>query len=134
MSSIRRLPTALGAFLLSAACSSASQSTPSAMGNPNLITEQEIHTQMNAGVRNVHELVERLRPRWLQLRGERSINLGTAIVVYHNQQAIGGPDSMRSFDLTNIRSIRYLDSAQAGQLPGTSGTHVQAAIVISTAR
>jgi hypothetical protein len=63
---------------------------------------------------------------------DRSINLETVILVYHNQQMLGSTEVLRSFPLENIRSIRYLDAAQAGQLPGSTGRHVEAAIVIST--
>jgi hypothetical protein len=102
------------------------------LGNPNLITEAEIVAQRQAGVANLYELVERTRPRWLQSRGDRSINLQTTILVYQNMQALGGVDVLRDFPLANIRSLQFLDAAQAGQLPGGGGQHVEGAIVIST--
>lgn len=110
------------------------RSAGSSVGNPNLISEEEIRTHIQSGVRDARELIQRIRPRWLQTRGDRSLNLQTSILVYHNQQPIGGPDSLRDFQLSNVRSIRYLDSAAAGSLPGATGLHVEAAIVISTAR
>jgi hypothetical protein len=132
----QRLALAAALTLVTAAfvTSCSARRAESAVGSPNLISEDEIRSNIQSGVRDARELIQRIRPRWLQTRGERSINLQTEILVYHNQQPIGGPDSLRDFQLSNIRSIRYLDSAQAGSLPGTSGRHVEAAIVISTAR
>jgi hypothetical protein len=95
-----------------------------------MITEAEIQAEMQAGVSNLYDLIQRTHPRWLQGRSDRSINLETTIL--HNSQAIGSIEALRTFVLTNVRSIRYLDAAQAGQLPGTAGRHVEAAIVIST--
>jgi hypothetical protein len=119
----------LNLILVVTACSARSRS---AVSNPNLITEAEIRAEQDAGVRDLYELIQRTHPRWLQGRTDRSINLETVILVYQNQQMLGGTDVLRGFPLANIRSIRYLDAAQAGQLPGTGGRHVEAAIVIST--
>jgi len=121
---------AINVVLTLAACSSRTRQGP--MSNPNLITEAEIQAEMQAGISNLYDLIQRTHPRWLQGRSDRSLNLETTILAYHNQQPIGSVESLRTFVLANVRSIRYLDAAQAGQLPGTGGRHVEAAIVIST--
>jgi len=97
-----------------------------------VIAAAEIEQQRLAGVQDLHELVTRVRPRWLQMRSERSLNLETTILVYKDAGRLGGVDALRGYPLENVTSIRYLDSAQAGALPGNRGTHVQGAIVIST--
>jgi hypothetical protein len=125
----RRSIVMYGLFFVVTGCSARSRP---AVSNPNMITEAEIRTEQSTGVRDLYELIQRTHPRWLQGRSDRSINLETVILVYHNQQMLGSTEVLRSFPLENIRSIRYLDAAQAGQLPGSTGRHVEAAIVIST--
>ena len=101
--------------------------------NPNVISGGELDTARNAGTRDLHELISRIRPRWLDVRAERSLHLQTTIAVYVNNSRLGGPDALRGFPLASISSIRYLDAAEAMRLPGAGSTHVEGAIVISTA-
>ena len=99
----------------------------------NLITRAEIEEQRSAGVRDLQELVERLRPRWLTIRSERSLQLQTIVLVYLNNARLGGIEVLRGYPISDgILSLRYLDSAQAGLLPGAGSAHVEGAIVIST--
>ena len=116
---------------LVAAC--AGQSRPgAARSNPNLISEAEIQQVQEAGVRDLFELVSRQRPAWLQTRTERSLQLETTVLVYHNETRLGGLDALRGYPLLNVVSLRYLDAAQAGLLPGAGSAHVEGAIVIRT--
>jgi hypothetical protein len=114
-----------------AACRSAPRANTVAL-NPNLLVEAEITRARAEGVRDLYELISRTRPRWLDVRQDRSLRLETSIVVYQNNSRLGGIDALRGYALENIASIRYLDSAQAGQLPGAGGGHIEGAIVIST--
>ena len=92
----------------------------------------EIEEMHRAGIRDLHELIARQRPAWLQTRGDRSLQLPTAILVYQNETRLGGIDVLRGYPLVQVRSLRYLDAAQAGLLPGAGSTHVEGAIVIQT--
>jgi hypothetical protein len=83
-------------------------------------------------VRTAYELVQRLRPRWLTTRPDRSHRLRTVILVYVDGARLGEVDSMRQISVDGIRSMQYLSSSQAGHLPGAGSDHVQAAIVINT--
>lgn len=98
-----------------------------------LITQEEIE---QAGMETVtaFELVQRLRPRWLQRGTPRSVGLSTLIAVYQDDSRLGGPDEMRLIPVSDVIEIRYLDSAQAGRLPGIGSDHVEAAIVVVTQR
>ena len=116
---------------LSVSCASGGRST--AASNPNTISSQDIARGQQDGVRDLYELVGRLRPRWLQVRADRSLRLETLIVVYQNNSRLGSLEALRGYPLLNVTSLRYLDAAQAGLLPGASGGHIEAAIVISTA-
>lgn len=97
----------------------------------NLITLDEIQ---NAQVRNALELIERVRPLWLQTRGERSTRLSTDIVVYQDAAMLGDTDLLRGIPIEIVLEVRALDSAEAGRLPGMSGRHVERAIVVVTRR
>ena len=106
---------------------------PNTVGfNPNLLVEADVRQARSEGVRDLYELISRTRPRWLDVRQDRSLRLETSIVVYQNNSRLGGIDALRGYSLENIGSVRYLDSAQAGQLPGAGSGHIEGAIVIST--
>lgn len=95
----------------------------------NLITQEEI---AELGVNTAYEVVERLRPRWLRVRTSRSHNRPTHIVVLVDNMQLEGIRSLWDVDASNIFSIRWLDSAQAGQLPGLGSRHVEGAILVET--
>lgn len=83
------------------------------------ISEAEIVRNADQ-VRNLYQLIERLRPHWLD-----------ADVVYQDQTRLGGLDTLAGLSPDYARSMEYLDASQAGaQLPGISGLHVAGAIVI----
>jgi hypothetical protein len=103
----------------------------SATRNSNVITAAEIEQQRQAGVRDLYELVQLRRPRWLQLRTDRSLKLETTILVYHGEARLGGVEVLQGYALMGVSSLRYLDAAQAGLLPGAGSVHVQGAIVIT---
>jgi hypothetical protein len=73
-----------------------------------------------------------MRPRWLQGRNPRSLQLPTVIAVYHHETLLGGVDALRGYPLVSVTSLRYLDAAQAMLLPGAGSMHIEGAIVIST--
>ncbi len=101
--------------------------------NPNLISLAELNQAREDGVRDLYELIDRTRPRWLQGRNPRSLNLPTVIAVYHHETLLGGIDVLRGYLLVSVTSVRYLDAAQAMLLPGAGSSHIEGAIVISTA-
>lgn len=123
----RALLLALG--LLLAACASRSAAGGR---NPNVISGAELEELRSSGVADLYELISRARPRWLQVRTERSLQLETVILVYHREVRLGGLEALRGYPLTAVTSLRYLDAAQAGLLPGAGSAHVEGAIVITT--
>lgn len=100
--------------------------------NPNLISGDELDVAAQDGIRDLYELIERTRPRWLQIRNPRSLQLQTVIAVYHHEALLGGIDALRGYPLISVTSVRYLDAAQAMLLPGAGSAHIEGAIVIST--
>jgi hypothetical protein len=114
--------------ILSACASSASDASRAEQSR---ITAQELEA---VRANNLYQAVERLRPRWLVVRGGRSFERETVIVVYQNQSRLGGPDVLRSMSIGSARWLQYLDGPTASaSLPGISrGQHIQGAIVIHT--
>jgi len=91
------------------------------------ITEDQIvrHTATNA-----LDLVNAVRPGWLQKRGARSIHFDGDLVVYFGNVRFGGPSSLRSISLDEVVSIEYFDGPSATQRWGTGHSH--GAIVVHT--
>lgn len=85
-----------------------------------------------SGASNAYEVIDRLRPRWLRVRMDRSSSRDTEIVVFVGTLQMSGLDALWDIDARNVRSIRWLDSAQAGMLPGLGSRHVEGAIMIET--
>jgi hypothetical protein len=107
-------------------------STKSTTGqDSDVLTREEI---MGVRATNLFDVVNRLRPRWLQVRTVSSFNLSDEIVVFQNDMNLGGPDALRQLQPDVAYEIRWLDGIRASStLPGLmSGRHIQGAIVIST--
>jgi hypothetical protein len=126
---VRALPLAILLAGTMAACSSTGERSTR---NPNVITREEI---LDANLSNLYEAVERLRPRWLQVRNVSSLSTGPGqIIVYMNTTYLGGPDVLREFNRGDVAEVRYLDGprAQATLQGYPSNTHIAGAIVIVT--
>ncbi len=96
-----------------------------------LLTREEI---METGATNLHDVISRLRPRWLTVRSTRSFNMETEIVVFQDQMLLGGPDALRQLVPEVAYEIQYMDGARAtASLPGLmSGRHIEGAIIVRT--
>jgi hypothetical protein len=98
----------------------------------NRITNEEL---VDVQVSTLYEAVERLRPRWLTVRAPRSFGMTAEILVYQEQTLLGNIDVLRQLSKDAAYSLRYMDGPTASaSLPGTSGRHIEGAIVIQTAR
>jgi hypothetical protein len=112
---------------LATACAGTSRS--GALGDPNMLLEDEIAA---SSARHAYELIEHLRPRWLRERSGRSLRLDTVILVFLDGTRFGEVGSLHSIPIESIRRIRVLDAAEAGQLPGLGSQHVERVIMISS--
>jgi hypothetical protein len=122
-----RLAGAAALAVLMACASAGGGST----ANPNLITREEIAA---SGAPTVEKLIERLRPRWLTSRGQSSINLQTAILVYQDDMQLGGVEVLARMDTDGVQAVRMLTGSEAGMLPGAGSVHVERAIVVQMRR
>lgn len=89
------------------------------------------------GVRNLWDVVERLRPLWLQPRAaDRSFAIGTgaaSIVVFQEQMYLGDVTMLHQLAPDIAYDLRWLDGPTASStLPGLGSQHVAGAIVIYT--
>lgn len=96
-----------------------------------IITAEQLY---DSEAPNVLEAIQRTRPHWLQIRGDRSLGaLGTRILVYYNGSRMGTPqDVLATMPIEGIHHIRRADSSEAAQLPGAGIGHVESAILIFT--
>lgn len=126
MTRLSRLGFAALSIVALSGCASAG--TPEGGTDRNVLTAEEIAATR---VANAYEAVERLRPRWLQIRAPRSISAQTEIVVYMNRSYLGGPEVLRQFTSSSIARLRYLDgTTAAATLSGLGGKAVEGAIII----
>jgi hypothetical protein len=77
------------------------------------------------------DLVEALRPRWINNRGPDTImGTPTEVQVYLNDSRLGGPQTLRGVNVTGITSIQFIDGVNAAGRWGAE--HSNGAILIST--
>lgn len=96
----------------------------------NELSRDEIES-VNA--RNMYEVIEQLRPRWLIVRrGTRSIQEEPSILVYQENLRLGTIEVLRQISPDMVRSVEYIDGIKAMSiLPGIGSGHVAGAIVIT---
>ena len=113
------LPNLLACFLVLSvlpACATSGESSSS--GDANVITYEEIE---EISVNTAHDVVDRLRPRWLRSRGRTSLENPTAgmPVVYLGSSRFGGLDSLHEISSDDIEELRYFSASQATTRFGT---------------
>ena len=95
-----------------------------------ILTREEIQA---TGVANLYQAIERLRPRWLEVRSARSINSSVQIAVFLNRSYVGEPEVLKTYTPNSIVRVRYLDGPTASaSLTGFDSRHVEGAIVLET--
>ena len=134
MSSRRTGTVALALFLASIpilGCASTGGQSGGESVDPNRLTREEI---LGAEATNLYEVIQRLRPRWLVVRSQRSFSMETEIVVFQNDMDLGGPEALRQMTPELAYEIEYLEGSRAATaLPGLmSGRHIQGAIIVRT--
>jgi hypothetical protein len=72
----------------------------------NRLTEAEIE---QANLPTAYELVDRLRRPWLR----RDAVTGGDVVVYMDEQNIGGPEKLRDLPAVDVAELQYLPNEQA---------------------
>ena len=119
--------TALLAFFAACATHTATSAGPSptsSAGDQSSLTADEITA---ANLPTAYDLVERLRRSWL--RADRVT--GGAVVVYMDQQDIGGAEKLRDISSTEVASLQYFPNDKAIQRWGSG---IQGSVIEVTRR
>lgn len=118
------------ASAFSVACAS-TKTTGEEGRDRDVLTREEI---LGAEATNLYDVIRRLRPRWLQVRATRSLNMETEIAVLQNDMYLGAAEELREIAPELAYEIRYLEGARAATaIPGLmSGRHIEGAIIILT--
>jgi hypothetical protein len=111
-----------------AACASSTQGPrTSSRRDARVLGGDEIRT---SSASNLYDVIRSQRPEWLIKRGQTSINLEGDIVVYVDNVALGGPESLKSIDVQSVQSARFLNASEAQMRYGVG--HMHGAIVVIT--
>lgn len=86
----------------------------------NLVTREEIDEE---GPANAYQIVQALRPLWLEKRGATSFYNEGEIRVYLDGSSLGGLESLRGIHSDNIESITFLDERRASLRFGPGHEH-----------
>ncbi len=82
---------------------------------------------------DLYEVVQRLRPRWLQVRSPRGMETETRIVVFLHRTYLGGPEELRRMGLDVAEWLEYRSGSDVvGELSIPGSAHVQGAIIVHT--
>lgn len=126
---IRLIATA-GALALAAFLAGCGGGATSGSYDANRITSDDL-ASVNAS--DLYEVVQRLRPRWLQVRSPRGMQTETRVVVFLHRTYLGGADELRRLGLDTAEWLEYRTGSDVvGELSIPGSAHVQGAIIVHT--
>lgn len=110
-------------------CASSRTGEPRERRDPNRITFEELRTAPRT---NALDLVQTLRPRWLQVRGPTTFEPSreNPVMVYVDGVRVGGPAQLRGIPVPSIEFLQYLNPQEASSRFGLD--HMNGAILITT--
>lgn len=102
-------------------------STGGESGSSDVITRDEI---VETDVSNLYQVVQRLRPGWLQIQS-RSMERESEILVIRDGTVIGDVQTLRELGRDGIQQLRWMDGeTAAATLVGARSGYVEGAIVV----
>lgn len=122
----------LAAVALTVACAGAGTTTSaSPRSSQYLIGTAEIQTQHFS---NAYDLVNALRPSWLQSRAASfgTGNASVGVMVYLDENRLGGPEYLKQISLGALESLKYMSATEATTRYGTN--HAGGAIIVTSKR
>jgi hypothetical protein len=115
---------------LCAACAHASPTSEYKIRpDRNLLTREELQER---GYRNAYDGVEAMRFNWLSERGVDSFQNPGRVMVYLDNNRLGGVETLRQITTETIEYIRYYDAVAASARWGIG--HTQGVIFVATFR
>jgi hypothetical protein len=122
------LSATLALIMAGAGCGG--MSTGSSGSDPSRITAEQMAT---LDVSTLYEVVQRMRPRWLQVRSPRGLQTQTQIAVFLDRTYLGGPDELRSLGVDVAEWLQYRSGSDVqGELTVPGSFHVEGAIIVHT--
>ncbi|MFN2565958.1 MAG: hypothetical protein ABR499_13260 [Gemmatimonadaceae bacterium] len=85
-----------------------------------LITTEEVR---GTQAKDAYEIIQFLRPSWLQRRGAYTFGDDGGVAVYLNAMRLPGLEALREIESSAVTSIRYFDSMGAQFRFGLSHNH-----------
>lgn len=115
MRSTRRLaPILILTVLLASSCAPAMRAPDNEGEEPRSSSTRLIRVDlMESGETNLLDAIDRLRPRWLQVRSRTSVQGAIPIVVYRDNARIGGIEVLRSMRIEGIQEVRFVNATDA---------------------
>lgn len=115
-------------LVLTSACAARAPSPSIPLEDRNVLTQEQL---IEHGFANALEAVQALRPNWLQTRGATTLIASqTQVLVYLNDNRLGGIETLSSVITPSIVTIRHFDGIAATARWGLD--HGQGVILIST--
>jgi hypothetical protein len=113
--------------LMISACAAGSGSSGT---DRNWITNEEIAA---LDVSTLHEVVQRLRPRWLEVRAARGMAMETEVIVFIDRTYQGGAEELRRLGKDMAWALEYVPGTRAAADLAVPGhIHVEGVIVVHT--
>jgi hypothetical protein len=97
-----------------AALAAAAAPAAAQRGNRDLITREEVLQSANKD-KNLYEAIKTLRPRFFEMRGNRTLgNAGTVpIAAYVDRAKLSDLEALKSISASDIHEVRYIEPSRA---------------------
>jgi outer membrane cobalamin receptor len=104
--------TVCAAAALGCASGTGAGDTPSQSRNSNVITRAEIQA---AGLANMQDVIQQLRPQFLRTRGRTSINLpADQVAVYIDDVHVGTANVLNTIGATGVMRVEFVRGPDTG--------------------
>jgi hypothetical protein len=113
--------------LVGSACAGGSEGSRTG-SDPERLTREEI---VSAGGTNLYDVVQRLRPRWLEVRAPRSIvGMDTGVVVVVDRTYVGDQEELKRMGVEVAASMQYMAGSRARAEFALPRGHIEGVIVV----
>jgi hypothetical protein len=104
---------------------------PRTESHPERLTREEI---VSAGVTNLYDVVQRLRPRWLEVRAPRTIvGMDTGVVVLVDRTYVGDQEELKRMGVEMAASMQYMPGSRAAaEFALPRDRHIEGVIIVRT--
>lgn len=117
-------------FAAISACSSGRPARPRQQGEQYLIAQAELESTKQ---QNLYDAIRQLRPFWLTREMRRGTSGDAQILVYLDQQQLGGIGQLARLPVSATARVRYMSAAEAQVRFGVMNG-LRPAIIVETAR